>query len=199
MKQENLVSQALKSKTQRKTAVQQLSVSGRPQIAGKPTHSLSPSHLHGNQAPEQRTQTRGRRTGTASSPRTQPKRTEGVSKQSEERTTQTLASQRLHGKSAKLNVRLDLAGSDDTKTSRHLRWSPNDTRDLFFHKMAELFPVRLIQQVSAHLHGGPVNVQATGPEGEWEIVQEEWMERLAKPSKKLKEPSAEVHLAELNE
>jgi len=99
-------------------------------------------------------------------------------------------------KAAKLNVRLDLAGSTDTKTSRHLRWSPDDTRDIFFRKVAELFPGTSIHQVSVHLHYGiSVNVQAAGPEGEWEIVQEEWLERLEEPSKRPKEPSAEVHLA----
>jgi hypothetical protein len=81
-----------------------------------------------------------------------------------------------------------------------VRWYPDDTRDIFLRRVAELFPGRSIQQISVSLnYGTPVNVQATSPEGEWEIVQEEWLERLEKPSKKLKEPSAEVHLVKLNE
>lgn len=196
IKQENLASEALKSERQRKTAAQPSTVSELPQIAGNPTQSLSTSHIHGIQALEQRTQKRRRRTETATSLQTQLKNTKSVIEQSKEGTTPTLGSQRLSGKSAKLNVRLDLAGSDDTKMSRHLRWSPDDIRDVFFHKTAELFPGMLVQQVSVHLRGTLVNVQASGPEGEWEIVQEEWLERLEKPSKKLKEPSAEVYLTE---
>jgi hypothetical protein len=199
IKQENLVLGALQSQRQRKTAPEPWSVFEQAQIAGKQTRSFSPSHVYGNQAPEQRTQKRRRRTETASSPQTQPNNIKGETKRSKEGTTSTLRSQILPGKSAKLNVRLNLAGSDDTKTSRHLRWSPVDTRDIFFHKIAELFPGNTIQQVSVHLHGTSVNVQASGPEGEWEIVQEEWLGRLEKPSKKWKEPSAEVHLAEPDE
>jgi hypothetical protein len=106
----------------------------------------------------------------------------------------------LSGKADKLNVRLDLAGFKDTNTSRKVRWYPDDTRDIFLRRVAELFPGRSIQQISVSLnYGTPVNVQATSPEGEWEIVQEEWLERLEKPSKKLKEPSAEVQLVKLNE
>jgi hypothetical protein len=199
IKQENLIFDALQSQRQYKTAAQPLGVFAQPKIAGKPTQSFSPSHIHGNQAPDQRTQKRMRRAETDSSPQTQAKNIKGETKRSKEGTTSTLGSQHLTRKSAKLNVRLDLAGSDDTKTSRHLRWSPDDTRDVFFHKIAELFPGVLVQQVSARLHGISVNVQTTGPEGEWEIVQEEWLGRLEKPSKKLKEPSAEVHFAEPNE
>lgn len=110
--------------------------------------------------------------------------------------TPSIENQRSPAKPAKLNVRLDLAGSDDAKTSRRLRWQPADTRDIFFRKVAELFPGKSIQQVSVHLcHETPVNVQATGPEGEWKIVQEEWLKRLQDTSKQLKEPSAEVYLA----
>lgn len=90
----------------------------------------------------------------------------GLSKESKQGITPSLGSQHLSEKSPKLNVRLDLAGSDNTKTSRHLRWSPNDTRDMFFHKTAELFPGTVIQKVSVHLHGTSVNVQAAGPWGE---------------------------------
>lgn len=190
IKQENLMVDALQSQRQRKTAIQTSSVFEQPQIAGKLTQSFSPSHVYGNQAPEQRTQKRRRRTETASSPETQAKNIKGETKQSKKS---------LSGKSAKLNVRLDLAGSGDTKTSRHLRWSPDDSRGAFFHQIAELFPGTMIQKVSVRLHGTLVNLQASGPEGEWEIVQEEWLERLEKPSKKWKEPSAEVHLAEPDE
>ena len=97
--------------------------------------------------------------------------------------------------SANPTICLDRAGAHGRAMSRHLEWSAKDTRSLFLYKVAELFPGKVIQQVKARLpHGIQVMVQATGPEEEWEMVREEWLKRLAQPSKK--EPSATVYLIE---
>jgi hypothetical protein len=81
--------------------------------------------------------------------------------------------------------------------SRHLRWSPNDTRTAFLDKVAKLFPGKAVQQVNARLPGRQVTIQPYDPEEEWGIVREEWFERLQQPLKK--EASAAVYLAEVTE
>ena len=222
IKQEKLVIEAVKREGQYEIMAQPPKNYQRPQTSGRLSRSAQPSQDDQDQGFEQQAQTCIHHAETASLPGTQLTYTDSVSKQSQgsldliadkhdgmgkaarggmqgltKGTTTSLGNQRLSGKSAKLNVRLDLAGANDKKTSRHLRWSPDDTRDEFFHKVVELFPGTAIQQVSVRLlHGTAVNVPATGPEGEWEIAQEEWLERLVKPSKKPKEPSADVHLVE---
>jgi hypothetical protein len=208
IKQEKMISDALKRERHRRVTAQPFRYSEQTQLAEKPSRNPLPPHPAGNQVSEQQTKTRRRRTESANPPRMSP--TDSVtSHQSQnspdavesqhnsvgreasesmqgltEGPTPSIENQRPSGKSDKLNVRLDLAGSNDTKTSRKVRWSPNDSRDMFFRKVAELFPGPSIQQISVNLHyGTPVNVQATGPEGEWEIVQDEWLERLGKTSK----------------
>lgn len=197
----------------------------RIQLAGRQSRSSVPSCPAAKQSSKQQTNIRRRRTEISNAPRIPPTRTRATNRQFQssldaledrhnerrketrgstqrltESTTRSTEDQRLSGKADKLNVRLDLAGFKDTNTSRKVRWYPDDTRDIFLRRVAELFPGRSIQQISVSLnYGTPVNVQATSPEGEWEIVQEECLERLEKPSKKLKEPSAEVHLVKLNE
>jgi hypothetical protein len=223
IKQEKMVSDALKRERQ---ATTQPSVSlEQIQLAERQSRSSVPSCPAAKQSSKQQTNTRRRRTESSNPPPIPPTRTRATNRQSQnsldaledqyndvrketrgstqgliESTTPCTEDQRLSGKPDKLNVRLDLAGFKDTNTSRKVRWYPDDTRDMFLRRVGELFPGRLIQQISVSLrYGTSVIVQATGPEGQWEIVQGEWLERLEKPSKKLKEPSAEVHLVKLNE
>ena len=225
VKQEGLVIEALERERQQKTTTQPSRLLEEPQAAEKSLRNSLPLYPVGNQSLEQQVKKRRRRTEEANPPRNAARHTDVIDHQSQsspsalesqynsvgkaprgstqsltEDLTPTLGSQHPSRKPAKLNVRLDMAGPGGNKTSRHLRWSPDDTRDVIFHKVAELFPETAIQQVTVRLlQGTPVNVQATGPEGEWEIVQEEWLKRLEKPSKKLKEPSADVHLVESTE
>jgi hypothetical protein len=112
--------------------------------------------------------------------------------------TSFLESHRHPEESAKLAIRLDPAGARGKAMSRHLTWFPNDTRGAFLNKVAELFPGKVIQRVNARLpQGAQVAVQATGPEGEWEMVREEWLKRLKQPLKK--ESSATVYLVEVSD
>ena len=54
-----------------------------------------------------------------------------------------------------------------------------------------------IQQIRVNLHyWTPAEVRASGPKKDWKIVQEKWLERLDEPARNLKEPNAEVYLAE---
>jgi hypothetical protein len=199
IKQANISSEALQGEQRYRTTSQVASVPRKSQPVEKPLRTSLPSHRTKDHTLGQQAQEHRRRTDTASLFHTQRKNSESVRSRLQdslevggsqhggmneaahgnvrdpaEDAMLSLKGQRSSAKSAKLNVRLDLAGSSNNNTSRHLRWSPSDTRDTFFHKVAELFPGMMIRQVSVRpLHGANVNLQATGPQGEWEIVQEE--------------------------
>jgi hypothetical protein len=218
-RQEELVSNALEREMQHNATTQPIESLGRPQIAGEPSRSsLSSATLDQTLQDERARAT----TGSVTLPQAPPTYTTGVSKQPEgspgvpesqngdtglkahERihaltlsNTSFLESHRRSDESPKLIVRLDPAGARGRAMSRHLRWSPNDTRTAFLDKVAKLFPGKAVQQVNARLPGRQVTIQPYGPEEEWGIVREEWLERLQQPLKK--EPSAAVYLAEVTE
>lgn len=219
IKQERLVSEALKRERQHKATTQPPKSHQWLQSTEKPSRSSLPPFSARNQSMEQKPETRRRRTESANLLQAPPTHTENANKQPQaspdvgnqrkgmgeaahERirglavsNTTSLQSQNRPEQSPKLTIRLDPAGARNKAMSRHLTWSPNDTRSAFLDKIAELFPGKVIQQVNARLpQGTQIIIKSTGPEGEWEMVREGWLKRLEQPSKE--ESSAAVYLVE---
>lgn len=219
VKQERLVSEALKRERQRKASIKPPKSHQWPQTTEKPSRSSLPPFFARNQSIEQEARTRRRRTESANILQAPPTHTKNADKQPQAspnvgnqcKDMGGAAHERIQGLAvsnttflrshsrpddrAQLTIRLDPAGARNKAMSRHLTWSPNDTRSAFLDKVAELFPGKVIQQVNARLpQGTQIIIKATGPGGEWDMVREEWLKRLKQPLKK--ESSAAVYLVE---
>lgn len=217
IKQEKLISEALKRERQHKATIQPPKSHQWLQTTEKPSRSSLPPISSENQSMQQQSQSRRRRTESANLPQGTPTYTQDANKQPQgdlnsphirmgeaghERTRGLAASNTAFLQShsrpddrAQLTIRLDPAGARTKAMSRHLTWSPNDTRSAFLDKVAELFPGKVIQQVNARLpQGTQIIIKATGPGGEWDMVREEWLKRLKQPLKK--ESSAAVYSIE---